>query len=133
MSRDTDLFVPLTSVIITFFIMGYLWDKHRKARPVPPDANAAEYRAALLARIDQQIALTASARYWYVLPAWVFFVVVFLTGAVRSPNATRVLQFGLEFLLATAVAGVIVWVNERYGMRQLKRARQRVESLDGGA
>jgi hypothetical protein len=109
--------------------VGYLWQKHRKARAVNPDANAAEYRAALLANIDEQIALTASVRYWYVLPVWIFFVVVFVTGAMRAPNATRVVQFGLEFLLATAVAVAVVWLNERYGMRRLKNTRRRVESL----
>jgi hypothetical protein len=122
--------VPFTSVVITLFILGYLWQKHRRARPVDPDANAAEYRAALLARIDDQIALTASARYWYVLPVWIFFVVVFASGALRTPNATRILQFFVEFLLATSVALLIVWLNERYGMRGLQKARQRVESLN---
>jgi hypothetical protein len=122
--------IPLTSVVITFFILGYVWQKHRRARPVDPDANAGEYRAALLARIDDQIALTASARYWYVLPVWIFFVIVFITGALRTPNATRILQFGVEFLLATAFAVLIVWLNERYGMRGLQKARQRVESLN---
>jgi hypothetical protein len=121
--------VPLTSVVITFFILGYLWQKHRKARPVDPDANATEYRAALLDRIDEQIALTASARYWYVLPAWVFFVVVFVAGAMRAPDARRITEFGVEFLLASLVAVLIVWLNERYGMRRLQRTRQRVESL----
>jgi hypothetical protein len=122
--------VPLTSVVITFFILGYLWQKHRRARPVDPDANAAEYRAALLARIDEQIALTASARYWYVLPAWLFFVVVFVTGAMRAPSARRIAEFGAEFLLATSVAVAIVWLNERYGLRGLQKTRQRVESLN---
>jgi hypothetical protein len=122
--------VPLTSVVITFFVLGYLWQKHRKERPVDPDANAAEYRAALLARIDEQIALTASVRYWYVLPVWIFFVIVFVTGAARAADATRVAQFGMEFLLATVVAVVVVWLNERYGMRGLKNTRQRVENLN---
>ncbi len=122
--------VPLTSVVITIFILCYLWQKQRRGRPVDPNANAAEYRAALLARIDDQIALAASARYWYVLPAWIFFIVVFVTGAVRTPNATRITQFGAEFLLATSVAVLIIWLNERYGIRGLRKARQRVESLD---
>ena len=122
--------VPLTSVVITIFILCYLWQKQRRGRPVDPNANAAEYRATLLARIDDQIALAASARYWYVLPAWIFFIVVFVTGAVRTPNATRIAQFGAEFLLATSVAVLIIWLNERYGIRGLRKARQRVESID---
>jgi hypothetical protein len=129
-SRERHWTVPLTSVVITLFVLVYLWQKHRKARPVDPDANAADYRAALLARIDDQIALAASARYWYVLPVWIFFVVVFVTGAVRTPTATRIAQFGAEFLLATSVAALIVWLNERYGIRGLQKARQRVESLN---
>jgi hypothetical protein len=133
MSGERPWIVPLTSVVITFFIMAYLWQKHGKTRPVHPVANAAEFRAALLARIDEQIALTASVRYWYVLPVWMFFVVVFVTGAARAPNATRVLHFGLEFLAATAVAVAIVWLNERYGMRRLKETRLRVESLNSEA
>ena len=31
---------------------------------------------------------------------------------------------------ATLVAALIVWLNERYGMRGLQKARQRVESLN---
>lgn len=125
--------VPLTSVVITMFVLGYIWQKHRRARPIDPDADAAEYRAALLARIDDQIALAISARYWYVLPVWIFFVVVFVAGAVRAPNATRITQFGVEFLLATSVAVLIVWLNERYGVRGLQRTRQRVERLNAEA
>jgi hypothetical protein len=121
---------PFSSAVITCFIMGYLWQKHRKGRPVGPEANAAEYRAALLARIDEQIALTASVRYWYVLPVWIVFAVVFVMGAARAPNAVRVAQFGLEFLLATAVAAAVVWLNERYGMRALTDVRRRVERLN---
>ena len=121
--------VQLASVVITFFILGYLWQAHRRASPVNPDANAAEYRAALLARIDGQIALVANARYWYVLPAWIFFVVVFVTGAARSPSATRIAFLGVEFLLGTSVALLIVWLNERYGVRGLQKARHRLESL----
>ena len=130
---EQEWIVPLNSAVITCFIMGYLWQKHRKERPVDPDANAAQYRAALLARIDEQIALTASVRYWYVFPAWIFLAVVFATGAVRAPNMIRVLQFAVEFLLATTVAVAIVWLNERYGMRRLKDTRLRVESLNAEA
>jgi hypothetical protein len=125
--------VPLTSVVITLFVLLYLWQKHRKSRPVDPNSNTAEYRAALLGRIDDQIALAASARYWYVLPVWIFFVVVFVTGVVRTPNATRIAQFGAEFLLATSFAVLIVWLNERYGIRGLQEARHRVESLNAEA
>jgi hypothetical protein len=122
--------VPLTSVVVTLFILTYIWQKHRRARPVDPDANAAEYRAALLARIDNEIALTASARYWYVLPVWVFFVVVFAAGAVRAPDPARTAQFGVEFLLATSIAVLVLWLNERYGMRRLQETRRRVENLN---
>ena len=129
-SGERHWIVPLTSVVITAFILCYLRHKHRRARPVDPDANAGEYRAALLARIDDQIALATSARYWYVLPVWIFFVVVFVTGAVRAPHVIRIAQFGAEFLLATSVAVLIVWLNERYGVRGSQKARQRVESLN---
>lgn len=130
LSGERHWIVPLTSVVITIFVLAYIWQKHRRARPIDPDTNAAEYRAALLARIDDQIALAASARYWYVLPVWMFFAVVFATGAVRAPNATRIAQFGAEFLLATSVAVLIVWLNERYGIRGLRRERERLERLN---
>lgn len=122
--------VPLTSVVITLFIVSYIWQKNRRARPADPDASAADYRAALLARIDSQIALAASARYWYVLPVWIFFVVVFAAGIVRTPDPARIAQFAMEFLLGTSIAVLIVWLNERYGIRRLQRTRKRVQSLN---
>jgi hypothetical protein len=131
---DRMFVAPLTSIAATIFIMTYIWRKHRHTKPLDPAADAAAYRSALLSRHDRQLRLARSVRYWYVLPAWIFFVVVLVTGFIRA-NAPQgngsEFVFGLiaEFLLASGLCAIVIWMNEKYAVRKLVEHRRRIEAL----
>jgi hypothetical protein len=138
---DRPLIASLTSIAACVFIASYLWRKHRDTPPLDPASTATAYRTALLDRLDRQIRLARSVRYWYVLPVWVVFLVVFVWGAVGlfangpegAPAAMRFVFLTVEFLLATGVGVLVVWLNERYRLRKLLAERQQVEGIDKGA
>jgi hypothetical protein len=106
------------------FVMGYLWWKHRRLQPLDPSADVAAYRTALLGRYDDQIRLLRTVPYWYLLPLFVPGVSV----AVSTWQRSRWLA--LVPLVVTAVAyGFIGWLNVSVGVRFLRAARARVESM----
>jgi hypothetical protein len=104
--------------------------------PLDPSTDAVTYRAALLDRHDQQFRLARGVRYWYVLPAWMFFLVVLVTGFIRlatnPPQRTPTeYAFGLvaEFVMATGICGIVIWLNEKYSVRKLKQSGERIEAI----
>jgi hypothetical protein len=124
---ERPLIAPLTSIAATFFIGFYLWRKYRPLPALDPSATATAYRAALLTRLEREIRMARSVRYWYVLPAWTFFVVVFAAGVAR--NRSQALFYGLEFLLASLFCAFIIWLNEHFRVRKLQADKDRVEAL----
>jgi len=134
---DRYLIAPLTGIAVVLFIVISIWWSHRHNHPPDPLADARSYRTALLARIDRQIRLTLRVRYWYVLPAWIYFLTVFVSGTVKVFNETperisignAVLGLALAFLSATALCVIVVWLNERFGLRKLQEERKRVQSI----
>jgi hypothetical protein len=126
------LIAPLTGIAATLFVMSYLWWKHRGTQPLDPSADASAYRAALLRRYDQQIQLLRSARYWYVLPFWVFFLAVLGSGVIKLTTSFSYLAFFslvVIFLILTALSLWLVWVNESAGVRALMEARRQAEAI----
>ena len=71
------------------FVAGYLWFQHRRLPRLDPAATAHDYQAALLARIDRQIALLGSVRYWYLLPLYVPVLVQVVTPGRRTSGRRR--------------------------------------------
>ena len=111
-------------VIAVVFVSGVLWWQHRRVRPLDPSANARTYQAALLARIDQQIRLLGTVRYWYLLPLYIPAVIQAVNGSSRHPIGAWVV---LGIVTATFV--FIAWLNERLGVAFLTQERARVMSL----
>jgi hypothetical protein len=106
------------------FVVGYLWWYHRGARVPDAAADAAAFHAALLARLDRQIALLRTVRYWYLLPLFVPPVLTALAIWEKSRPAAVVF---LVFVGALYVGlGVL---NERVAVNRLLDERARLEAL----
>jgi hypothetical protein len=113
------------------FVAGYLWFQHRQRPRLDPSATARAYQAALLARIDQQIVLLGSVRYWYLLPLYV----PVLFQAAHTWQANQRAAAVSILVVVTALYAGLAYVNERLAVGYLKDERARVASLyeDPGA
>lgn len=113
--------VGITSV---GFVLGYLWWKHRGLQPLDPAADAIAYKAALLARVDDQIRLLRSITYWYLFPL----LLPSLWQAVhvwdKSPWAAAI-----SLAVVLAVFGFLRWLNVTAGVGALLATRANVESM----
>jgi hypothetical protein len=106
------------------FVMAYLWWKHRGLQPLDPTANAVAYKAALLARVDEQISLLRSMTYWYLLP-------LSLPAVWQAFRAwsSRPLSAIIILLIVLAGFAAIGWLNVVWGVRALRAKRANVESM----
>lgn len=107
------------------FVAGYLWLQHRRLPRLDPSATARDYQAMLLARIDRQIALLGSVRYWYLLP---LYLPVFVQAAQAWEAGERTAAVVL-LVVVTALYVGLAYVNERLAVRLLQDERARVASL----
>jgi hypothetical protein len=107
------------------FVMIWLWWKHRGIQPLDPSADARTYRAAMLLRIDQQIRLLRTVRYWYLAP---LFIPVFLQMAQLFGKGRR-----MTAILGLAGSAAVFWLaallNEKLALPGLVAQRKRIESL----
>ena len=104
--------------------MVYLWWKHRGLQPLDPAADMASYRAALLGRYDQQIALMRTVPYWYLLP---LFLPGLWTGVMtwpRSPGAAVV-----SLVVLVSAFAFVGWLNVRVAVRAVRKAREQVATM----
>ncbi len=112
-------------ILATAFVAGYLWRQHRRLPSLDPGEPASAYQAALLARIDRQIALLSSVRYWYLLP-------LYLPVVVQAAQLWRLHQRMAAVAMLTVVAALyagVAYVNERLAVDVLRRQRARVAAL----
>jgi hypothetical protein len=106
------------------FVLAYLWWRHRDLTPLDPSAGARVYQAAMLARIDKQIRLLGSVRYWYLLPLYIPGLWVIKQTWKRDP-IRAVLGLGIY----TGVFVFVGWLNERWGVRRLQAQRAKIQGL----
>jgi 4-hydroxybenzoate polyprenyltransferase len=106
------------------FVLAYLWWRHRDLRPLDPSADARVYQAAMLARIDKQIRLLGSVRYWYLLPLYIPGLWVIKQTWKQDP-IRAVLNLGIY----TGVFAFVGWLNERWGVRRLQAQRAKIQGL----
>lgn len=116
--------LAISGIMAVGFVMIYLWRSQRKTSPLDPAADIKSYHAALLDRYDRQIRLLRHVKYWYVLPFYLWTLLVIASVPSRFPGG-RI----SHFLAATLLAAFIVWLNEGYGVRKLRAARQDAEAL----
>lgn len=106
------------------FVMVYLWWRHRRLEPLDPTADIATYRAALLKRYDDQIRLLSTMPYWYLVPLFVPVLSIAASVWQRSHEMPWVF-----LVVVAAVYGFIGWLNVRVGVRALRSARAKIESV----
>jgi|SRR5688572_26979592 len=109
------------------FVGGYLWRQHRHDPPIDPSMSARDYQIALLQRIDHQIRLLMSVRYWYFLPLTLPSLRIAALNWNSRPWSTLLF---LAIVATIAIAGL--WLNERAAVGFLRKERARVESLYEG-
>jgi hypothetical protein len=106
------------------FVGGYLWRQQSNEPPVDPAMSAREYQTALLARIDHQIRLLKSVRYWYFLPLSLPSLRIAALNWDSRPWSTLLF---LAIVASICIAGVLL--NELAVVFYLRRERAHVESL----
>ena len=106
------------------FVMIYLWWKHRGLQPLDPAADIATYRAALLDRYDQQLALLRTVPYWYLVP---LFLPGLRTGMLTWPRSPWAAVISLTVM--TAVFVFVGWLNVRVGVGRVRMAREQVAAM----
>ncbi len=141
---------PLTSAgfilaaLSCLFIAGWLW-RSRRGVPQPAlDDSVAAYGQALLAGYDRQIALLRSAKYWYVLPIYASMLMIYAgvvamtaapLGHLKEQSPERwllgVAILAAMFLLLTAAAAFVWWLNEGYAVRKLTADRDSLAAMLG--
>ena len=109
----------------TVFVAFYLWLQHRRLPRLDLAASARDYQAALLGRIDRQVALLGSVRYWYLLPLYV--PVLFQVAHAWQAHQRVAALFVL--VVVTALYAGLAYVNERLAVRHLLAERARVAAL----
>ena len=106
------------------FVLGYLWWKHRGLQPLDPAADAIAYKAALLARIDDQIRLLRSVTYWYLLPLSLPTLWKAMYVWDKSPWAAVI-----TVAIVVVLFALLRWLNVRFGVGALLATRASVESV----
>lgn len=119
---------PVEAIALTIgaaFVGAYLWYRHRQLPAPDPAASAREFQAALLTRIDRQIALLGSVRYWYLLPLYI----PVLAQVAHTWLAHQRLAAIVILVVVTAIYAAIAWLNERLAVNFLRDNRARVAAL----
>ena len=118
----------LIGIVAVGFVMAYLWWKHRGLHPLDPAADVTTYKAALVARFDDQIQLLRSVPFWYLLPLCFQPIWMAWHGwQDRHAAAGAVVMLVIVF----AVFAGIGWLNVVWGVRKLRARRDKIESTYG--
>jgi len=131
-SRQTYWVSRLGSAIImaTFVWIIYYFLRHGSGPADPnPDQNAAGYQRALIAKIDHQIRLVRSAKFWFLLPMY-FGLLLLTAGDLIAHAAAGKLTWidAVGPVFYTLVFAVIWWANDVYAAGKLLHLRTKLES-----
>jgi len=122
-ARTGNLVVAAGGLWIAFFMLRF----GRLARPLPADRSLADYREALLAQFDHQIRLLRNVKFWYLLPLYLGLLIAAAGNVIaRTAEGRPGWPELVTIPIFTAVFGFIWWLNEAYGVRKLRHARQRL-------
>ena len=123
----------LSSAMITTGALYYVYYIWRGAEPASntlslrdpkPDQTLAGYQRALVSKIDHQVRLLRSVKYWGLLPMFVGLLIGSL-GIVKAHAEKGMLTWidGIAPLLYTRVFSGVWWANEVWAVRKLERMR----------
>ena len=109
-----------------------LWSASRQP-PADPALPLHEYRLQIVARVDRQIVLLGSVRWWYVSPVIIFCALIGIAVWQSAPVGIRPRLFVLlavQFILTAALGWFIVKLNEGRGLQSLRAERARLAGTD---
>jgi hypothetical protein len=106
----------LVALVCVGFVLFYIRRQHRDIKPLDPCADARSYQAAMLERIDKQIRLLDSSRYWYL-------------GPICMPFFSGVMNGDSDVFLIVGIFAGGAWTSERWGVQRLRAERERIERL----
>ena len=110
------------------FVMGYLWWRHRDVPRSDPAADARAFQAVMLERVDRQLQLLRTARYWYLLPLYIPCVLQAVDAGRRGHWGAAVAMM----IVVTALYAFLARLNERRAVDLLLEERGRIERLYQG-
>lgn len=105
--------------------VGYLWSQHRRVTEPDATADARNYQSAMLARIDHQIRLLRTARYWYFLPLYVPALMTMVATWQRGRHTAAILGWAI----VSSIFIGLLWLNERVVVRFLWKERAKIGAL----
>ena len=115
-------------VAISLWIAFYLLRHGRGPANPSPAAPLSEYRDGVAAKFDHQIRLLSNARYWYVLPFYLGFILYTVGNIEKHDWVVR--RFDWWFMgYATAICGFTLWLNEVVAVRRLRTERDGILSM----
>jgi len=117
-------------VLATFIWIIYYFLRHGAGPEDPdPDQSAAAYQRALIGKIDHQIRLVRSAKYWFLLPMYVGLLLL-TAGDVMTRSGGSGVTWKDAFgpALYTIVFAVIWWANDVYAANKLRSWRTQLEN-----
>jgi hypothetical protein len=116
--------VSLAAGVCVVFVLGSLWWQHRDLKPLDPSADAKAYHAAMLARIDKQLRLLGSFRFWYLMPL----SLPFFWGILELVNE-HASALWRDLTVLAALFAAAAWLNEKWGVQRLRAERAKIEGL----
>jgi hypothetical protein len=123
-ARLADLWLSVYGLWVIFYLR-----RHSKtAGDSAADRTLAEYRAKVLDGYSLQIRLLKTAKYWYVLPLWIGLMLMACGHFQRTGKLATLLIEGAAF---TAMAAILVWVNEGPGVRYIRKQQQEMMAFFG--
>ena len=123
-SRAANLWLAAYGVWIIFFLLRF----SRVSRKPQPEQTLAVYRRELLERYDRQIRLLRNAKYWYVLPLWIGWMLTSIAYLAKGGGKVGCMVLVTVF---SAVSAGVWWVNAVPGVRHVERQRRELVSLIG--
>ena len=116
------------AVLACIWVTYYMLRHGRGPESPGPELDLIEYRRRAAAKYDHQIWLLSHVKYWYVGPFYISALLVSLGKVAESGWVVEPRQY-FSFGILTFFSGFLVWLNESWGVRKLRRERDEVTSM----
>jgi|GEM_PF-6377614 len=118
-----------SAMVVCACLWGAFYLLTRGRGPADPDRGLplAEFRAGVAAKYDHQIWLLSRVKYWYVAPLFAGILTSTL-GRVEARGWKFVTKDWAVLALMVVFAAFVVWLNESWAVRRLKKERDEVRA-----